>query len=82
MNFLKKKTFKGLSSAVVMSALFAFSTCSAAAPETVADLVVYGKVYTSNANARYADAFAVKDGKYIYKGKRLLKSCFDHRKVH
>ncbi len=76
MNFLKKKTFKGLSSAVVMSALFAFSTCSAAAPETVADLVVYGKVYTSNANARYADAFAVKDGKYIYIGNKNGANAF------
>ncbi len=35
---------------------------------TVADTVVYGKIYTSNANHEYAEAFAVKDGKYIYVG--------------
>ena len=38
------------------------------ADENVADTVVYGKIYTSNANHEYADAFAVKDGKYIYVG--------------
>ena len=33
-----------------------------------ADTVVYGKIYTSNANQDYACAFAVKDGKYLYVG--------------
>ncbi len=33
-----------------------------------ADTVVYGKIYTSNANQDYAEAFAVKDGKYVYVG--------------
>ena len=33
----------------------------------VADLVVYGKVFTSEAN-KIVEAFAVKDGKYIYVG--------------
>ena len=35
---------------------------------TVADTVVYGKVYTSNSNQEYVQAFAVKDGKYVYVG--------------
>ncbi len=35
---------------------------------TVADTVVYGKIYTSNANRDYAGALAVKDGKYVYVG--------------
>ena len=35
---------------------------------TVADTVVYGKIYTSNSNREYAEVFAVKDGKYIYVG--------------
>ena len=39
-----------------------------AASDTVADTVVYGKIYTANANHDYAEAFAVKDGKYIYVG--------------
>ena len=33
-----------------------------------ADTVVYGKIYTSNANQEYVSAFAVKDGKYVYVG--------------
>ncbi len=35
---------------------------------TVADTVVYGKIYTSNKNQEYASALAIKDGKYIYVG--------------
>ncbi len=52
------------------AALTAFSTASATTQENTADLVVYGKVYTANADHRYADAFAVKDGKYIYVGNK------------
>ena len=37
------------------------------AAETTADLVVYGKIFTSE-NNRVVEAFAVKDGKYIYVG--------------
>ncbi len=33
-----------------------------------ADLVIYGKIYTSNANHEYAEAAAVKDGRYVYVG--------------
>jgi predicted amidohydrolase YtcJ len=33
-----------------------------------ADTVVYGKIYTSNATGDYAEAIAVKDGKYVYVG--------------
>ena len=32
-----------------------------------ADLVVYGKIFTSEGN-QLAEAFAVKDGKYVYVG--------------
>ena len=39
-----------------------------ATSETVADTVVYGKIYTSNSNRDYAEALAVKDGKYVYVG--------------
>ncbi len=41
---------------------------SNSASQTVADTVVYGKIYTSNGNRDYAEAFAVKDGKYVYVG--------------
>ena len=73
MNSLKKKT---LGVVAAMSALLAFSVCGIAASEPVADLVVYGKVYTANANERYAEAFAVKDGKYIYVGDKNGASAF------
>ena len=69
MNFLKKKMLSA-------TALLAFSVCSIAASEPVADLVVYGKVYTANANERYAEAFAVKDGKYIYVGDKNGANAF------
>ncbi len=36
----------------------------------VADKVVYSNIYTSNANHDYVEAFAVKDGKYIYVGSK------------
>ena len=35
---------------------------------SVADTVVYGKIYTSNSNQEYVSAFAVSDGKYVYVG--------------
>ena len=41
---------------------------AASTPSTVADTVVYGKIYTSNASHEYAQAAAVKDGKYIFVG--------------
>ncbi len=70
MKLFRHMNRKGMAAMAAMAALMAFSTASAKAPETAADLVVYGKVYTANADARYADAFAVKDGKYIYVGNK------------
>ena len=35
--------------------------------KTIADLVVYGKIFTSESN-QIVEAFAVKDGKYVYVG--------------
>lgn len=42
-----------------------FASCS---NNKVADLVVYGSVYTANDEAPQAEAFAVKDGVYVYVG--------------
>lgn len=36
--------------------------------DNAAEIVVYGKIYTSKTTGDYAEAFAVKDGKYIYVG--------------
>ena len=41
---------------------------SSSSSSDVADTVVYGKVYTSNSKSEYAQALAVKDGKFIYVG--------------
>ncbi len=76
MYFLNKPSFKGLSILAVMSAPLLFSACTVTGPETVADLVVYGKVYTANADGRYADAFAVKDGKYVFVGDKNAAKAF------
>ena len=42
---------------------------------TPADLVVYGKIFTSE-NNRLAEAFAVKDGRFIYVGDKIGASAF------
>ena len=44
------------------------ASSSADSSSTAADTVVYGKIYTSNANQEYVEAFAVKDGRYVYVG--------------
>ena len=46
-----------------------------AAGKTDADLVVYGKIFTSEGN-RIVEAFAVKDGKYVYVGDKKGAQAF------
>ena len=47
-----------------------FDSCgSSQSPEIEADMVVFGNIYTSESE-QMADAFAVKDGKYIFVGSR------------
>ena len=48
------------------------------AANTKADLVVYGKIFTSE-NNRIVDAFAVKDGKYVYVGDKAGAQAFIER---
>ena len=72
-----KRFEKMLSCIVVMSIVLAMgmlASCSESdnptqggAASEVADLVVYGKIFTSE-NNQIVEAFAVKDGKYIYVG--------------
>lgn len=65
-----KKHFTAVAAAAVLSAgLIAGCTSSNVATDaSAADTVVFGKIYTSNAKHDYAEAFAVKDGKYVYVG--------------
>jgi len=46
-----------------------------AAEKSVADLVVYGKIFTSE-NNRIVEAFAVKDGKFVYVGDKAGVKAF------
>lgn len=57
-----------------LAAIFAFASCSDNDNKepipggNAADMVVYGTVYTVEDDAPLAEAFAVKDGKYVYVG--------------
>ena len=46
-----------------------------AATKTKADLVVYGKIFTSEDN-KIVESFAVKDGKYVYVGEKAGAKAF------
>ncbi len=65
-NFMKRAIAVCSCACVALAGLTGCSDESSSA--TVADTVVYGKIYTSNSNQEYVEAFAVKDGKYIYVG--------------
>ena len=69
---IRMRIMKLLSLIAVIS--FIIGTCSFASCQS-ADLVVYGKIFTSEDN-RLAEAFAVKDGKYIYVGDRKGAKAF------
>ncbi len=56
-----------LSRIVVMTAIIGMGMLASCKNNTSADLVVYGKIFTAESN-QLAEAFAVKDGKYIYVG--------------
>lgn len=77
------KAFKRLFIAFLALLLVAgISCCSAKEAEgTPADLVVYGKIFTSE-NNQLAEAFAVKDGKYVYVGDRKGAEDFEDHSKH
>ena len=56
--------------------VLSFVACNKSSAEGVnADLVVYGKIFTSEGN-QIVEAFAVKDGKYIYVGDKAGAEAF------
>ena len=64
---------KRIIAAILMTCLLAgsMSGCAKNADAETADMVVYGTIYTAEEeNDGLAEAFAVKDGKYIYVGDR------------
>ena len=52
---------------LILSAVLALTLVFSAFAET-ADTVVYGKIYTSDKNRPWAEAMAVRDGKFVYVG--------------
>ena len=51
------------------------SAASGGGSDKPADLVVYGKIFTSEDN-KIVEAFAVKDGKYVYVGDKAGAEAF------
>ena len=64
---LNRRTFIKTTSLAALGFMVAGWGGNAAAGEGTADLVVYGKIFTSEDN-KIVEAFAVKDGKFIYVG--------------
>ena len=50
--------------------------------KSLADLVVCGKIFTSEGNNEIVEAFAIKDGKFIYVGdKKGVEAFIDENKT-
>ena len=64
----KNGFIKGIAAFSSCASMVGLSGCGSSFP--VADIVVYGKIYTANSKQEYVEAFAVKDGKYIYVGNK------------
>ena len=72
-----RKMKKWMLAAILICGTSVFTACSSnednpskgdtPSEKNIADLVVYGKIFTSEGN-QVVEAFAVKDGKYIYVG--------------
>jgi hypothetical protein len=77
---MKQKIRKSMMQAIlscvgVMTVIIGMGMLAGCKEKAVADLVVYGKIFTSEDN-QVAEAFAVKDGKYIYVGDKAGAEAF------
>ena len=63
MRFMKKM----LTLIIAMGAIFGMGLLGSCQSNNSADLVVYGKIFTAD-SSKIVEAFAVKDGKYVYVG--------------
>ena len=61
---MKKSKLWVLASILICGTMAVLTSCNS---KPTADLVVYGKIYTAEGN-QVVEAFAVKDGKYVYVG--------------
>ena len=66
---------KMLSFIAVMSVIIGMGMLTGCNSKQTADLVVYGKIYTAEDN-KIVEAFAVKDGKYVYVGDKAGAEAF------
>ena len=66
---------KMLSCITVVSVVIGMGLLASCQSKDSADLVVYGKIYTAEGN-QIVEAFAVKDGKYIYVGDKAGAEAF------
>ena len=66
---------KMLSCIAVVSVIMGMGMLSSCKSKAGADLVVYGKIFTSEGN-QVVEAFAVKDGKYVYVGDKAGAEAF------
>ena len=66
---------KMLSCIAVVSVIMGMGMLSSCKSKAGADLVVYGKIFTSEGN-QMVEAFAVKDGKYVYVGDKAGAEAF------
>ena len=64
---IRKSIKQMMTLAAMASLILTVGMLAGCSGKTVADLVVYGKIFTSDSN-KVVEAFAVKDGKYIYVG--------------
>ena len=73
---IRRNTLKKMMAlTLVMSVVFGMGMLTSCTEETSADLVVYGKIFTSE-NNQIVEAFAVKDGKYVYVGDKKGAEAF------
>ena len=70
-----KSMKKMLSCISVMTVIVGMAMLASCKNNTSADLVVYGKIYTAEDN-KIVEAFAVKDGKYVYVGDKAGAEAF------
>ena len=66
---------KMLSMMAVLAVIFGMEMFTGCKSNNSADLVVYGKIYTAEGN-QIVEAFAVKDGKYVYVGDKAGAEAF------
>ena len=72
---IRKSIKKMMALAVMVSIIPGMSMFASCNSKPTADLVVYGKIYTAEGN-QVVEAFAVKDGKYIYVGDKAGAEAF------